>query len=74
MDLLTRAKTIRLPVTEIARRAGLDKHTVLRLRIPGRAPLTSTRDAVTREIEAEEIQLRDYLVGLHGAPDTERAS
>lgn len=72
--LLPRAKAIRLSVAELARRTKFDKHTILRIDAPDRSPLVSTKEAVARAIAADEIALRDYLIGLHGVPQAERAA
>lgn len=68
-SLLDRARRIRLSVSEIARRAHLDKHTVLRIGDPTRSPLTTTVDKVKAVIERDERDLRDHLFDLHGLPD-----
>lgn len=70
-DILPRAKAIRLPISEIARRTSLDKHTVLRIDDDGRSPLATTREAVLAAIVADETRLRDYLIGLHPVPAAE---
>lgn len=66
--LLARAAAIRLPLTLLAAGAGLDKHTVVRLRQRARNVRHRTIARVRAALEREEIKLRDHLIALHGLP------
>jgi DNA-binding LacI/PurR family transcriptional regulator len=60
-SLLERAERIRLPIAEIARRSGLDKHTIGRLRQPTERVTHRTVKKVRDVVEAAERELRDHL-------------
>jgi hypothetical protein len=62
-----RAARIRVPMTEVAAAAGLNKHTLSNLKHDRPGVRVSTLAKCMRVIEERELALRDYLVSLHGA-------
>jgi predicted transcriptional regulator len=66
-DILARAKEISLPTLDLARAAGVHESTVYRAK--GNTTLSTLR-ALTEALTARELTLRDYLIGLHGLPET----
>lgn len=64
-DTLERAERLRLPLLEIARRAGIDQNTVFRVLKTDAAVRRDKLHAVEAVIRAEEIALRDHLLRLH---------
>ena len=63
--LADRADRIRLPVTELAARAGLNLHTVHKLFNGAADPRVSTVEAVETALVAEERALLAHLLRLH---------
>ncbi len=64
-ELDRRRERIRLPVIELARRASLDVHTVLRAFRGKNRPLHDNFLAMRNAIEAEERALLSHLLSLH---------
>ena len=61
-----RCQMIRLQPANLARRAGCHQLTICRImRGATIDPRYSTLTEIERAIVAEELRLRDYLVGLH---------
>jgi transcriptional regulator with XRE-family HTH domain len=68
-----RAQAIGLPLKQLAAEAGLSEHTVKNLKreLPGvtARTLKSALEVVIRH----ELEMRNYLLGLHGLPEAEPA-
>lgn len=60
-----RAAAIRLSTSHLSQATGLTAHTVGRTLNSRTRPFLATADALECAIVAEEIRLRDYLLGLH---------
>ena len=70
-DLKARAAAVRLPVKDLARLAGLNKHTVHNAWSGRSDSLTSTRDKLGAALVGEERRMLDHLLALHGVPQRE---
>lgn len=68
-DLASRIERIRLPHSDLAERALVNKHTISRILTGSNVPLVSTIGKLQAALEAEELALRDYLIRLHGLPE-----
>lgn len=65
-QLLERARRIRLPITTLADRAGVNLHTAHRLTKEQTDARCSTMTKVMSALEAEERDLLAHLSTLHG--------
>lgn len=66
-EIARRVRKLRgLSQAEIARRAKVTPETITRIVKHGQRPYHLTRDSLTDAIIEAELDLRDYLVELHG--------
>lgn len=65
--IFLRARAIRLPQAHLAAAAGVDKSILVRARQRGTINSRNLR-ALTDVLVAEELRLRDYLLGVHPLP------
>lgn len=68
-QILARAKRIRLPISALARQAGLNLHTVHRLTREQTDPRCSTVEKVQAALETEERGLLEHLKAIHTEED-----
>lgn len=74
LSLRRRADALRLSNAELARRAGMDKHTVGRVLSGTRDALASSVAAIAAVIETEEAALRAHLTGAGDGAAAARAA
>lgn len=72
--LAQRAERIRLSLKDIAAAADVNANTVSRTFNGVTDPRGITNRSIAGAIEKAELELRDYLVALHGLPATEKAA
>jgi len=65
-EIAARAAALRLPITELADLAGLNKHTVYNAVHGRRDCLSSTRDRLLDALRREEQRVLEHLIGLKG--------
>lgn len=65
-SLLKRVERVRLPLSDIARSAAIDKNTVHRVLKTDRGVRRDKLQAVEQAIVSEELALLDHLQALHG--------
>jgi transcriptional regulator with XRE-family HTH domain len=65
-DVLSRREKLRLSVAELARLAGVDKHTIHRIEDGRHSPVSSTLDKIAAALVAEELRVLAHLQALHG--------
>lgn len=65
-NLLKRVERVRLPLSDIARSAEIDKNTVHRVLKTDRGVRRDKLQAVEAAVVAEELALLDHLQALHG--------
>lgn len=65
-NLLKRVERVRLPLSDIARSAEIDKNTVHRVLKTDRGVRRDKLQAVEAAVVAEELALLDHLRALHG--------
>ena len=70
--LATRVKMIRYPQEWLGRACGLSQDAISKIFRARRDMMLSTYQRLDRAITAEELRLRDYLIGLHGLPERKR--
>lgn len=64
-EIVERRKAIRFPPKEHAIVAGLAEHIAVRTLNRRQRPTFDNVAALSKALTAEEIRLRDYLIGLH---------
>lgn len=64
-DVLSRREKLRLSVAELARLAGVDKHTIHRIEDGRHSPVSSTLDKIAAALVAEELRVLAHLQALH---------
>ncbi|WNV10120.1 hypothetical protein RSO67_02670 [Tardiphaga sp. 709] len=63
-DMKSRAEAIRWTLADVSLRSGMARSTAYQV-VEHQNPKRSTHEALSDAILAEEIRLRDYLLGLH---------
>lgn len=67
-EIATRAAAVRLDKKELAALAQVSHKQVVQITRGTASPRLNTLQAIEAAMLAEELRLRDYLIGLHGLP------
>lgn len=70
--LRSRREAVRLTVAELARLAGVDKHTIHRIEDAAHSPVSTTLDKIETALVAEERRVLAHLLRLHPLPSDDR--
>lgn len=73
-ELINRAERINIRSAHLADMAGVSRATLSQGRRAGVDASTRTLRKCLRALQAREIELRDYLIGLHGLPSQQEAA